>query len=159
MTIISLPVRKATVEYREPILDLCRQNHAENGQFGLSMPKVEAMLDRAFNREGAIIGIVGGHNSVEGAILLSINQFWYTDEWCLEEIFNYVRPEFRRSTNAKDMIDFAKRCSDELCIPLIIGVVSNERTRAKIELYRRRLGDPVGGYFLHRPASAGQKSA
>lgn len=152
MTIATLPVRKATVDLRDPLLQICRENHQENGQFTLSMPKVEAMIDRAFNRQGAIIGVVGGHNRVEGAILLVIGQPWYTDDWCLEEVFNFVHPEFRRSSHAKDMLTFSKRCSDELGIPLVIGVASNERTEAKLRLYRRQLGDPVGGFFIHRPA-------
>lgn len=155
----TIPVRKAMARDREPILEICRQNHSENGQFGYSARKVEAMVDKAFDGGGAIIGLVGGHNRTEGAILLNIGQFWYTDDWCVEEIFNYVHLEFRKSTHAKDMIDFGKRCSDELAIPLVIGVVSNERTRAKMELYRRRLGEPVGGYFIHRPASAAALTA
>lgn len=154
------PVRKATPQDEADIMELCKQNHSENGQFSISLPKVNDMVSRAFNRGGAIIGVVGGPtHRIEGAILLLISQFWYTDDWCLEEVFNYVRPEYRRSTHAKDMISFGKRCSNELKIPLVIGVVSNERTRAKIELYRRQLGDPVGGYFLHRPASAGHQTA
>lgn len=154
MPLVTSPVRKAQVEDRAQILAMCEENHRENGQFSLSMDKVAAMVDRAFSRGGAVIGVVGGHNSIEGMMVLLISQFWYTDDWCLEELQNYVRPEFRRSTHAKDMIAFGKRCSDEIGIPLVIGVVSNERTRPKMELYRRQLGDPVGGYFLHRPTPA-----
>jgi hypothetical protein len=145
------PVRKARPTDRSTILNILEQNHGENGQFGLSMRKVEGMVDKAFSNDGCIIGTVGHGSNIEGIIMLLIAQFWYTDDWCLEEIINYVLPEHRRSTHAKDMIAFAKRCSDEIKIPLVIGVVSNERTKAKIELYRRQLGDPVGGYFIHRP--------
>ncbi len=151
--LVTIPVRKADLRDREPILEICQKNHSENGQFSLSMSKVEGMVDKAFNRGGAVIGLVG-NNRIEGAILLSVGNFWYTEDFCLEEIFNYVHPAFRKSTHAKDMIEFGKRCADELAIPLVIGVVSNERTKAKMELYRRRLGDPVGGYFVYRPASA-----
>jgi len=153
MTIITIPVRKATLKDRETILKICELNWLENGQFSLAQKKVESMVDRAFNGGGAIIGVVG-HERVEGLIMLLISQFWYTDDWCLEETMNYVLPDYRRSTHAKDMIKFGMRCSDELSIPLVIGVVSNERTKAKVELYRRQLGEPVGGYFIHRPAGA-----
>ena len=146
--IITSPVRKATIADRSQILEMCEENHRDNGQFSLSMPKVEAMIDKAFNGGGAIIGVVGV-SQIEGMLILLISQFWYTSDWCLEEIQNFVRPQFRRSTHAKDMINFGRRCSDELGIPLVIGVVSNERTKAKMELYRRQLGDPVGGYFLY----------
>lgn len=147
----TIPVRKARPQERDTILKICRQNHEENGQFSLAMPKVEAMVDRAFSNQGAIVGTVG-RERIEGIIIMLISQFWYTEDWCLEEVMNFVLPEHRRSTHAKDMIAFAKRCSDEIGIPLVIGVVANERTKAKIELYRRQLGDPVGGYFIHRPA-------
>jgi len=146
----TLPVRKAVPADRATILEVCRQNHEENGQFSLAPNKVEAMVDRAFNRDGVIIGAVG-NGRIEGIIMLLIAQFWYTDDWCLEEILNFVRPDYRRSTHAKDLIRFAVRCSDEIKIPLCIGVVANERTKAKLELYRRQLGEPVGGYFLHQP--------
>lgn len=150
MTITTIPVRKAKPRDRDAILKICEQNHVENGQFGLAMPKVEAMVDKAFANQGAIIGVVG-RDRIEGLIMLLIAQFWYTEDWCLEEIMNFVLPDHRRSTHAKDMISFAKRCSDEIGIPLVIGVVANERTKAKMELYRRQLGEPCGGYFLHRP--------
>lgn len=153
--ILTSPVRKATARDYDQIMDLCRRNHEENGQFSLSERKVKAMVEKAFNGGGAIIGAVGKpENLIEGFILLLISQFWYTDDWCLEEVMNYVRPEYRRSTHAKDMIAFGKRCSDELAIPLVIGVVSNERTKAKMALYQRQLGEPCGGYFMHRPAGA-----
>lgn len=158
MTITTIPVRKARPSDRATVLSICEQNWQENGQFGLSMRKVEVMVDKAFNNEGCIIGAVGQGKNIEGIIMLLIAQFWYTDDWCLEEIMNYVLPEHRRSTHAKDMISFAKRCSDEIQIPLVIGVVSNERTKAKIELYRRQLGDPCGGYFLY-PRNAIQTPA
>lgn len=157
--IVTIPVRKAVPDDRPELMDICRDGFLEHDMFKMSDARVDAMLDRAFNRGGAVIGVMGAPGKVEGAIYLLISQFWYTEEWCLEELFNYVKPQFRRSTNAKDMISFGKRCSDELDIPLVIGVVSNERTRPKMELYRRQLGEPVGGYFLHRPASAGLELA
>ena len=147
----TLPVRKAKPRDRDTIMRICEQNHRENGQFSLAPPKVEQMLQKAFTNQGAIIGTVG-REKIEGIIIMLISQFWYTEDWCLEEVMNFVLPEYRRSTHAKDMISFAKRCSEEIGIPLVIGVVANERTKAKIELYRRQLGDPVGGYFIHRPA-------
>jgi hypothetical protein len=154
MTLTTLPVRKARLADRDVILEMCEKNWQENGQFSLDMAKVTAMVDRAFGKKDAIIGLVGQKDRVEGMILLLIAQFWYTQDWCLEEIQNFVLPDYRRSTHAKDMISFGKRCADEIGIPLVIGVVANERTKAKLELYRRQLGDPVGGYFIYPPKHA-----
>ncbi len=150
--LVTSPVRKAILSDKPQIMEMCIENHNDNGQFSIDPGKVEAMIDRAFNGGGAIIGVVGSQQ-IEGMLVLLISQFWYTSDWCLEEIMNFVRPQFRKSTHARDMIDFGKRCSNELGIPLVIGVVSNERTRAKMELYRRRLGEPCGGYFMHKPTT------
>lgn len=150
--LIASPVRKAVLADKPQIMEMCEENHKDNGQFAIDLQKVESMIDRAFNGGGAIIGVVG-QKQIEGMLVLLISQFWYSSDWCLEEVQNYVRPQFRKTTHAKDMINFGKRCSNELGIPLVIGVVSNERTRAKMELYRRQLGEPCGGYFLHKPTT------
>ncbi len=149
MPLITSPVRKAVPEDLPVLMEMCRELAEENGQFPMNEAKVTEMLHRAFSGQGAIIGVLGRDGRVEGSILLIINQFWYTDSWCLEEVFSYVRPEFRRSSNAKDLIMFSKRCSDELQIPLVIGVVSNIRTQAKVGLYTRQLSAPVGAYFIY----------
>lgn len=148
--LVTSPVRKAKPEDRAEVLHICEQDHRENGQFTLSKPKLEATVSRVLDGSAGVIGLIERSAGIEAIIMMQIGQFWYTDQWCLEETLNYVRPEFRKSTNAKDMISFGKRCSDELNIPLVIGVVSNERTKAKIELYRRQLGEQVGGYFIYQ---------
>lgn len=145
----TLPVRKAKPSEAPELMDLCRALHAENAMFSMNEGKVKEMLDRAFNQQGGIIGVIGDPGHIQGAIYLLISSFWYTNEYCLEELFSYVFPEHRRSTNAKDLVEFGKRCSDELGIPLVIGVVSNIRTEAKVGLYKRQLSAPVGAYFAY----------
>lgn len=152
--LVTSPVRKAVPADEPDLMALCQELHEDNAQFPMSDRKVAEMMKRAFNGGGAIIGAIGPVGKVEGAILLLIDTFWYTDAWSLHEIFNFVRPAYRKSTYAKDLINFGKRCSDELAIPLAIGVVSNHRTRAKMGLYERQLGPPVGGYFLYRPTTS-----
>lgn len=147
--LITSPVRKATLADKPELMEMCRELHEENAQFPMNDTKVNEMIDRAFNGKGAVIGLLGRTGAVEGGILLLINSWWYTDAWCLEEIFSYVRPQYRKSTNAKELITFGKRCSDELGIPLVIGVVSNIRTRAKVGLYTRQLSEPSGAYFIY----------
>lgn len=143
------PVRKAGPADKPELMELCRALHSENAMFSMNDAKVAQMLDRALNGQGAIIGALGPTGSVQGAICLLITSFWYTDEWCLEELYSFVLPEHRKSENAKHLITFAKRCSTELQIPLVIGVVSNIRTQAKVGLYKRQLSDPVGAYFAY----------
>lgn len=147
MTLVSSPVRKAIPADLPELMEMCRALHSENAMFAMDEDKVSDMLKRAFDGRGAIIGVLGEKGNIQGNIYLSIAQFWYTQEWSLEELYSFVLPEHRKSDNAKELISFAKRCSLELGIPLVIGVVSNIRTRAKVGLYTRQLSEPVGAYF------------
>ena len=144
-----IKVRRADALDEPELMDMCRELHRENGLFEMSVPKVQHYLDMAFQRKGAVIGVIGDRNRLEGSIYLSISDYWYSDEWHLAELWSYVRPQYRRSNNAKALIAFAKRCADEMKIPVIIGIVSNDRTQPKIALYQRQLGTAAGAFFLY----------
>lgn len=96
-----------------------------------------------------VIGEVGGR--LEGAILLNIGEMWYSREPVIEERAIFVDPEFRsaKGGRARKLAEFAKRVSDEVGLPLSIGVLSNTRTAAKMRLYERVFGEPAGVYFLY----------
>jgi hypothetical protein len=147
-TLIASPVTKARPEDRAAIIELCREDWAENSQFSLSLPKLETMISRILDQDEGVIGIIRRSGEIEAVMAMRISQFLFSEDYVLEEVLNFVRPQYRRSTNAKDMIAFAKRCSEEIGIPLVIGVVSNERTAAKVQLYERQLGKACGGYFI-----------
>lgn len=150
----SSPVRMANRADEEAIMALCRMLHEENGQFSMSDAKVRDALQQAFDRLGGVIGVIDGHDGLEGVILLHIGQLWYSDDWMLEEMFNFVHPEHRRSSHAKRLIQFAKDSADHLSkvsghpVPLMIGVMSNQRTEAKVRLYERML-PKSGAYFVY----------
>lgn len=151
------PVRIATAADEDAIMDLCRMLHEENGQFSMSEAKVRDALQTAFKRQGGLIGVIDGPKGLEGIILLTIGQLWYSDDWMLEEMFNFVHPDHRRSSHAKRMIQFAKESADKLGIPLMIGVLSNTRTEAKVRLYERML-PKAGAYFVHDGRTAAEKA-
>lgn len=130
-------------------MKLCALLHAENAAFSRNDAKVRAMLHRAFAKQGVFIGVIGSSDAIEGAIILMISSYWYSDDLHIEELFNYVHPDHRRSMHARSLLKFAKRCSDTFGIPLNIGVMSGKRTASKINLYRKTLGYPVGAFFLY----------
>lgn len=145
-----MTVRLATREDEEDLMNLCRELWEENGMFSMSDDLVRMMLHRAFSKQGGIIGVIGEKGKLEGCISIILGTLWYSTEWHLEELFNYVRPQFRKSDRAKQLIQFAKKMSDEVGIPLIIGVISNERTEAKVRLYERQLHKPAGAFFVYK---------
>lgn len=142
-------VRTADRSDEGEIMDMCRMLHEENGLFSLNERKVRDVLGIAFDHRGGTLGVIGSPGSIEAMIFMLIVQgMWYTDEWHLEELFSYVRPECRRSENAKLLIQFAKQSSIELGIPLVIGIISNTKTEQKVRLYQRQFSKPNGAFFV-----------
>ncbi len=141
---------------------MCRLLNEENGLFPMSEDRVRTVLKLAFDRRGGVLGVLGDPGKIEAMIFMLISQMWCSDQWHLEELFNYCRPEFRKSNNAKTMMNFAKQCSEELRLPLIIGVITNSRTEEKVRLYQRQFSKPNGAFFVYntrwdKPATGGDR--
>lgn len=141
-------VRLAVIEDRPGIVALTNELHGENGLFRIAPAKVERMLDRFYNREGAVIGVIGEIGAPVATIYLGIDQLVYTDDWALVEQWNFTHPEHRRSNYARQLIAYAKKVSDGMRLPLMIGILSNKRTEAKVRLYEQML-EKAGAYFIY----------
>lgn len=151
-------VRLADASEEEDIMQVCRELHTENGLFPLDEALVRDMLRRAFNRDKGILGVIGMPGKLEAISYMLVSNFWYSSHPHLEELFVYVRPQFRETqdlpqdqkfSRVRALAEFAKWCSDETGFPLIIGVISDERTEGKVRLYRRYFGDPIGNFFYY----------
>lgn len=140
--------RYATQADEAQMMDLCRTLHADNGLFNLDEGMVRKMLYRAFNREGGIIGVIDGENEIAAAIYILLSNFWYSKDTHLEELFSFVRPAYRKSDYARQLLAFAKECQKAIGVPLVIGVLTNQRMEAKVNLYRKKLGKPAGAFFV-----------
>lgn len=141
-------VRLATRQDEPQLLDVIRAAHSEVALFSLDEEMVRAMLARAFNREGGIVGVIDGDNEIAAAIYLLLSNFWYSRDSHLEELFNFVRPTYRNRHHLDHLADFAKMCRDKINIPLVIGVLTNKDVEAKVRLYRRKFGLPAGAFFV-----------
>ncbi len=144
-------IRIATAADEEEIITMCRELHRENGLFEMDDARVREVLRKCWDRKGGLMGVIGTPGAIEAMMLLLISCYWYTSQWHLEELFSYVRPDFRRSTHAKTLVEWSKKASDKIGIPLVIGILSNTRTEAKVRLYRRQLKDPAGAFFVYGP--------
>jgi len=147
-----LSVRVGTPEDLDGMMNLAQRATEENAFVSPDIMKLLGEMWSALNREDGIIGIIGHPGEVlEGAILLRIGELWYSKAQVLEERAIFVAPEFRNAKGgrARKLCEFAKEVSNELEIPLTIGVLSNSRTEAKIRLYQRMFGEPAGVYFLY----------
>ncbi len=134
-------IRIATGDEEEDIVRICKELHAENGKFfAASDEKIRFNLARAFNKKGAMLPAIGPKGAIEALGYVSIEQFAWSDDWHLSEWFNYVKPDFRKSQHAKALLRWEMGASDQMGIPLWVGVVSDIRLAAKLRLYRRVFG-------------------
>jgi hypothetical protein len=86
---------------------------------------------------------------------------WYSDAQVLEEKAIFIHPDYRsaKGGRARRLCEFSKRAADGLGIPLIIGVLSNHRTEAKVRLYERQFGKPSGAFFLYNARTGSYRAA
>jgi len=131
--------------------------------YPLSEPKVQYYLDRVLRPEKipsddagprGIIGVIGQRGSLEAAIMLVLQALWYSDTITMGDCMNYVDPRHRVSHHAKALIEYAKNIVDQVRettpeFRMIVGVVSNIRTAAKVRLFEKHLASPVGAFFSY----------
>lgn len=157
-------VRPAQVEEIEPLMFMCRKLHDENGigprmDEGMVRDEVYKIFDSmkvdrdenddaGKDRRLGIIGVIGDEGRIEGSVCLIATRLWYANYWWLEDRWCFVLPEYRKSDNSKQLIQFAKWLASDMGLPLMMSLISNKRTEAKIRLFERELGPKAGAFFL-----------
>jgi hypothetical protein len=134
------------------IMGLALGGCEENGFLNPNPQKLLADIWSALNRDRGVIGVISAPGGKpEGAVLLRLGKMWYSDDDVLEEKAIFIHPEFRsaKGGRARRLCEFSKSAADALGVPLIIGVLSNHRTEAKVRLYKRQFGEPAGAFFLY----------
>lgn len=140
-------VRLAVPADEDKIVSMISLLHDENGLFPLSERRVREYMGRFFRKEGALIGVIGESGDPVASIYLGIEQPYYSETWYLNEAWNFVHPDHRRSDYAKCLLGWAKDVSSRMGLPLMIGIVSNHRTEAKVRLYEKQL-EKAGAFFV-----------
>lgn len=165
MTSTASKIRLAQPSDEPELLELFRMMHAEGGLRPLDVDCVRETFARAFNRKGGILAVIGAPGNIRAMLYMLITRAYYTRENHIEELFNWVHPDHRKSDYSKLMIEYAKKCSDEISrdmgrkVPLIMGVLTNRRMSAKVRLYRLFFGMPVGAFFVHNATWVSQQDA
>jgi hypothetical protein len=128
-----LRIRAGRPEDLDEIMQIATLACDENGFLNPNPAKLAAEIYPALCFNYGIVGLIGKPNDkIEGVVLLRIGTMWYADDYVVEE-----------------KAIFSKRVADTLGIPLIIGVLSNSRTEAKVRMYERQFGKPSGAFFLY----------
>lgn len=146
-------VALATPDDEDALWEMLLELHEENGLFSVNEEKVRAAIRLATEAQGGLIGVIRG-DEIEASMCLVIDQFWYTDDWCLLEQWLFVRKPHRhkRPRRAQILIGWAKQMSIDLGLKMQAGIMSTERTAAKEAMYHRQM-TPIGGLFMFDPNS------
>lgn len=152
-------VRMGVPEDMKEVMRLGALDALENAVAAPDAGKFVSEVEPALHLHHGVVGVIGGApgERLEAFILLRYATMWYSNEVHLEERIVFVDPEFRsaKGGRARKLVEFAKWTADQLGLSLSIGVLSNERTEAKIRLYERAFGKPAGVYFMHTPKPRG----
>lgn len=157
-----LNVRIGTPEDVHGMMDLAMSACDENGFLSPNPQLLLKEIWSGLNLDKGIVGIIGDPGSqLEGAILLRIGNMWYSDHEVLEEKAVFIHPDYRsaKGGRASRLCEFSKKAADKLGMPLIIGILSNQRTEAKVRMYQRKFGAPSGAFFLYNARTGGWKDA
>jgi hypothetical protein len=136
----------------DEIMVIAVQAAEENGFLEANPRKLAEEIYPALCQDHGIVGLIGRKGeAIEGIVVLRIGTMWYSDTPVVEEKAIFIHPEYRsaKGGRATRLCEFSKKVSDTLGIPLIIGVLSNNRTEAKVRMYERQFGKPSGAFFLY----------
>lgn len=147
-----IKVRVGTPDDIDDMMALAMAAVADNGFMEASPEKLLHAIYPALCQDHGIVGVIDEPDgTIQSAVLLHVTEHFYSNGACLEERSLFVHPDYRNAKGgrAARLTEFAKQAADVLGLPLLIGVLSNERTEAKVRLYRRIFGEPSGAFFLY----------
>ena len=147
----SSDVRFATPADVDGLMDLGQMAAHENGVGDMNVMKLLEVVWRGVTHNRAIAGVIQGLDGrYEAGTLLLVEEQAHSRDPVLVEQTVYVHPDFRnaRGARATKLVEFNKQVALRLGFPLLIGILSDERTKAKIRLYERHFGPPNGAYWL-----------
>ena len=156
-----LGVRVATPDEVHDVMAGAMEACTENGFVNVNQVKLLSHIWDALNLNNGLVGVIGEPGKLEGGILLRVTEMWYSDDRILEEKALFIHPEYRNAKGgrARRLCEFAKRAAEQLEMPLLIGVLSNNRTVAKIRMYERQFGEPNGAFFLYNGRTGSVRAA
>jgi len=145
-------VRIAVPRDLQALMGLSLASCEENGFVNPNPEKLANEIWPALHLDHGVVGIIEDANGqAEGGVLLRVGSMWYSDQMVVEEKAIFIHPDFRdaKGERAKKLFQFSKSVADSLNMPLMIGVLSNERPKAKGRMYEREFGKAAGAYFLY----------
>lgn len=151
-------VRIATTADEDGLFDLLMLAYKENGTMPVSKFRVHEIIRNGTRpnrpkeeRTGYnVIGVIETEGKLEAVLVLEMARMSYAEEWHLQDICAYTHKDHRRSNHANDLLEFGKWISEQMKLPLIIGILTEKKLEAKKRFYQRHVKE-VGALFMHNP--------
>lgn len=147
-----LHIRIGTTADMHECMELALTACAENAFLNFAPDKLAQEMWSALSLHHGIVGLIGRRGGKpEGIVLLRTGAMWYSNSPVVEEKAIFIHPDFRaaKGGRGRQLCEFSKSVSRKLGLPLLIGVLSNNRTEAKVRMYERIFGKPAGVFFLY----------
>lgn len=162
-TVWPVGVRMARREDEDELFHFLQVAHQDNAFFQFVPEKVIQHIRAGTRGKGGMIAVIGD-GRIEASIGLVMASYWYTDDVHIEDLWNYVHPEFRvtgaggsepgKLGHARRLLQVGMWFSDKLStemgkrVPFFAGVMTRKRLEGKIRLYRREM-PMIGAAFAY----------
>lgn len=156
MTERPMNVRPAEERDEENLFAILCMAYKENAPYKINPNKVRLMISAASRDKDVIIGVIDapdGSGRIAATVGAMFSQWWYTDDWHIEDCWNYVHPEYRKSTFAKDLLNYSKWIAEKMSMPLHVGILTAERMESKVRFFARQMPQ-VGASFVYNMEAA-----
>lgn len=154
-----LSVRLATIRDEPDLLDLFLEELAENGAH-VATPSIDRIMQQIHlgtRGQGGFVPVIDGENgALAAAAIVASTQWWFSQDFFLQEVSLFVRPEARRTRAAADLLNYQRWLGQEMSdkagyqVFMLAGVTASRHAHAKCRLYRRHLAQ-VGSFFMFPP--------
>ncbi len=164
-------VRFAVPEDEDDLLVMCRAKHAEEGlrsgtgrPFLFSEDKTRGTLQCALQARrnapdagNAWCGVLGERGNLHGSVYLTLQTPYDSEEMYLSQLWSWIYPSFRRSSNAMALLVFSQKLAISLGVKMVGGVVSYEEgdDTAKLRFFRRNGCQPIATLYSYDYDAAG----
>lgn len=154
-----MTVRHATIADAEALYWHLLNDLNEDNSLGFvpSPIKVWEHVHACCTGKNGIAGVIDGPGGIIGSIGIECVQPWYSQDWFLMQVWQFVLPEHRRGTkHGEDLFAFAEFHRRYMCehtgrdMLLETTVMSRKRLAAKTRLWRRH-GQQIGAIFWSGP--------
>jgi hypothetical protein len=140
-------VRPARISDETALLDLLLIDLEENAAHVAPIDRQSVMdnIQACTRKRGGIAGVIDDENGKPIAVTILVAQkWWWSKQYHIQEITNYVHPDHRKSHHIDDLIAWEKwiqrRWTENFgfTVYLLCGVLGTRRLPEKILLFKRK---------------------